>query len=129
MIILSVYSYQSQAKHSPSLLGCKPPKQGFEMNDIRKCEIVTVVMAARLQSSPSPFDQVPYVVFKRCPSLDSTLLDLFNICWSIATIPESWKLVAIKLMGKSVGQSDTSQPSNIRPIALTSCWEALYFHP
>ena len=49
MIILTVYSSPKQSS-SPSLLGGHPPKspkQEIEINDIRKCEIVTVVRAAR----------------------------------------------------------------------------------
>ena len=71
-------------------------------------------------------DQIPYQVFKRCPSLTHALLSLFQCCWSTSTIPTSWKLAGIKLIGKSSALDDPREPSNFRPIALTSCVGKLF---
>ena len=89
-------------------------------------EIATVIKRAKASSSPSPFDQIPYRVFKRCPSMSLCLKDLFNLCWVSVSYPAAWKLAAIKLIGKNSATEDPTIPSNFRPIALTSCIGKLY---
>ena len=87
---------------------------------------LTVMKRARSSSAPAPFDQIPYQVFKRCPFLTRALLSLFQCCWSTSTIPTSWKLAGIELIGKSSALDDPREPSNFRPIALTSCVGKLF---
>ena len=77
-------------------------------------------------SSPCPHDQVPYLVFKRCPSLATALLDLFNTCWRLQSVPSPWKMGVIRLIPKSAASQDPHLPSNFRPIALTSCVGKLF---
>ena len=77
-------------------------------------------------SSPSPLDQVPYLVFKRCPSLGPALLDLFNTCWRLRTVPPPWKKGVIRLIPKADASNSPHLPSNFRPIALTSCIGKLF---
>ena len=77
-------------------------------------------------SSPSLFDWITYLIFKRCAALSKALCDLFNSCWTLSAIPSQWKLAAIKLIGKSSAEEDSTSPSNFRPIALTSCIGKLF---
>ena len=49
------------------------------------------------------------------------MLDLFNCCWQSATIPTSWKRGVIRLIPKASAKNNPQDPSNFRPIALTSC--------
>ena len=99
----------------------QPPTTEFETDTIVAEEIQAVVKRTKSGSSPSPFDQVPYQVFKRCPDLTAALIDLFNCCWATKTIPLAWKTAGIKLLGKSSAIDNPSTPTNFRPIALTSC--------
>ena len=84
-------------------------------------EVEAVISRTRSDSTPSPLDQVPYTVLKRCPSLMPTLLHLYNTCWSNQVAPQAWKVGTIQLFGKSKAEEDPSQPSHFRPIALTPC--------
>ena len=87
---------------------------------------LTVIKRARSSSAPALFDQIPYQIFKRCPSLTHALLSLFQCCWSTSTIPTSWKLAGIKLVGESSALDNPREPSNFHPIALTSCVGKLF---
>ena len=98
----------------------------FDSEEIREDEIFTAIKRSKSSSTPSPFDQVSYLIFKRCPSLRIALLDLFNACWSQSVIPTQWKMAAIKLIPKSSAVDEPSSPSNFRPIALTSCIGKLF---
>ena len=105
--------------HSSSLLRNLCPLTRFD-------EIRGAITKARSKSSPSPFDQITYLVIKRCPSISTALLDLFNCCWQSATIPTSWKRGVIRLIPKASAKKNPQHPSNFRPIALTSCVGKLF---
>jgi potassium voltage-gated channel Eag-related subfamily H protein 8 len=70
-------------------------------------------------TAPGP-DKIHNEILKRLP--DETLallLDFFNNFWTTHTFPDSWRdatIIPIPKPGK-----DHSDPSNYRPIALTSC--------
>ena len=51
------------------MLSPAAPAAEFNEDEITPEEIATAVKKARSKSSPSPFDVVPYVVFKKCPTL------------------------------------------------------------
>ena len=84
-------------------------------------EVENVIARSKSTSTPSPLDQIPYIVLKKCPSLMPALLHIFNKCWSSKCVPQAWKVGVIRLLGKKKAEADPSQPSNFRPIALTSC--------
>ena len=81
----------------------------------------TVISGLKSSSAPSPADQVPYLVFKKCPSLLPALLHMFNCCWATQSVPAAWKVGIVHLLGKAKAADDSSNPSHFRPIALTSC--------
>ena len=99
----------------------QPPTVPFVIDPFSLEEVEAVIAKTRSNSSPSPLDQVPYTVLKKCPSLMPALLHLYNTCWLTQTAPQAWKVGTIHLLGKSKAAQDPSQPSNFRPIALTSC--------
>ncbi|GFO39486.1 LINE-1 retrotransposable element orf2 protein [Plakobranchus ocellatus] len=72
-----------------------------------------------LDSAAGP-DGVNYQFLRHLPeSCPHTLLKFFNNIWTTGDIPPSWReasVVPIPKLGK-----DPSDPSNYRPIALTSC--------
>ena len=65
-------------------------------------------------------DEVHYQMLKHLPNNAlSTILHIFNDIWATGVFPESWRLATIIPIPK-LGK-DHEEPSNHRPIALTSC--------
>ena len=79
------------------------------------------IKRAKSSSTPLPYDQIPYKILQKCPSLHPAILDLYNKCWLTSKVPKAWKVAAIKLIGKEASLKDPTTPVNFRPIALTSC--------
>ena len=92
----------------------KPATVEFEVDLILPEEVLTVIKRSKSASasSPSPFDQIPYQIFKRCHSLVPALVNLSNCCWTTGTISSAWKTAATKLIGKSAATKDATTPSN-----------------
>ena len=89
------------------------------VNPVTIVELLGAIKRSRASSAPSPLDQIPYQVFKKCPSLVPALLDLFNTVLSEGSIPSNWKMAVFKLIGKNAALEDPHSPDNFRPIALT----------
>ena len=53
------------------------------------------------------------------PKSLKTLLDIFNDIWETGKFPESWELATVITIPKP--GKDHAEPTNYRPIALTSC--------
>ena len=117
-----VYSSNRKEFQRPEWLpAAELPQSGFNDDPFSATEISGVLRRARSSSSPSPIDRVSYQILKRCPSLLSALVDLYNTCWDSAAVPLAWKQGVISLIPKEAATSNPSEPSNFRPIALTSC--------
>ena len=97
------------------------PSTGLDVSAFTEEEISLVISRLNISSCPSPMDQIPYLVLKKCPSLIPTLLHIFNSCWSVKRVPAAWKIGVLRLLGKKKAEKDPSNPKNFRPIALTSC--------
>ena len=122
-------TYQSQPRDfqiPPWMPVPHAPPEEFDTDPISVLEIQAAIKRTKSSSTPSPFDKIPYQVFKKCPSLTDALQDLFQCCWSSSTVPASWKYAGIKLIGKTSALDNPSEPSNFRPIALTSCVGKLF---
>ena len=117
-----VYSASPRTFTRPEWMpDCPPPSIPMSTDPFTEEEVTSVISGLKSSSTPSPADQIPYVVFKRCPSLLPALLHLFNCCWTTQSVPAAWKIGIIHLLGKKKAVDDSSNPSNFRPIALTSC--------
>ena len=118
----STYSASPKSFTRPAWMPQPPlPTVPMVTSEFTAEEVESVIGKSRSASSPSPVDQIPYTVLKKCPSLMPALLHLFNHCWSTQTVPKAWKVGVIHLLGKKKAEEDPSQPSHFRPIALTSC--------
>ena len=63
-------------------------------------------------------DGIPAIVLKSCaPELAPVLNKLFQLSYNLGIFPSSWKLAHIFPIPKN---GDKSDPSNYRPIAITS---------
>lgn len=99
----------------------KRPFLDFDFDPISLDEIKHQVKKCRNGSAPSPVDQISYIIMKKCPSASLILMDIFNACMVFSSFPTTWQTGVIKLISKPAASSDPSNPSNFRPIALTSC--------
>ena len=89
------------------------------VSPVTQDELLGTIKKSCATSAPSPLDQIPYQVFKKCTFLIPALLDLFNTVLSEGVIPSNWKVAVFKLVGKSTAVEDPHSPNNFRPIALT----------
>jgi len=70
-------------------------------------------------TAPGP-DDIPYQILKNLPrSSLLVLLALFNHIWQTGTFPSAWRRATIIPIAKP--GKDKTNPTNYRPIALTSC--------
>ena len=123
----TVYHTEPRDFDQPPWMPSPPkPVAGLNEEEVSLEEISLAVRRARITSSPSPFDGIPYIVFKKCPALLPALHDLFNFCWTHSKVPSAWKLASVKLISKASAEVDPTLPSNFRPIALTSCVSKLF---
>ena len=97
------------------------PSVQLDISAFSEEEVLQIIARLNTSSCPSPTDQIPYLVLKKCPSLLSALLHIFNTCWSVKEVPLAWKVGVLRLLGKKKAEEDPSNPKNFRPIALTSC--------
>ena len=104
--------------HKFSLPSWMPPPADpkYEMpclDPISTDELLAAIKRSRSSSAPSPLDQVPYRIFKNCPSLTPALLDLFNSVITEGSVPSSWKCAVFNLLGKSAASDDPVSPSSL----------------
>ena len=97
------------------------PSTGLDVSVFTEEELSSIIFRLNSSSCPSPMDQIPYLVLKKCPSLTPALLHVFNSCWSVKRVLAAWKVGVLRLIGKKQAVEDPSNPKNFRPIALTSC--------
>ena len=65
-------------------------------------------------------DEIHYQMLKHLPeNAFSTLLLIFNDIWATGVFPDSWRLATVILIPKP--GKDHAEPTNYRPMALTSC--------
>ena len=93
-----------------------PPEVQMDCSPFTASEVLRVMKKMKAASTPSPFDRIGYVVFKKCPALIPALVDIFNFCWAHSAVHHQWKTAAIKLIAKGSAVKDASNPSNFRPI-------------
>ena len=117
-----VYSCEPREFVRPEWLPVPPsPTTTFNEDPITTQELKRVISQTKSSSTPRPRDQIPYTVLKRCPSLSAALVDLYNACWSSASVPAAWKKGILRLIPKGPAEDNPENPGNFRPIALTSC--------
>ena len=85
------------------------------VRDTRHCGgIVSCDQEIKVVFRPLPFDRISYTIFKKWPSLQHALLDLFNRVIMEGKVPSCWKVAAVKLIPKCSAQDNLSSPANFR---------------
>ena len=80
---------------------------------------LTDALSKAHDTSPGP-DDIHYQLLKHLPiSTLLILLEIFNNIWKTGNIPKSWKEATVIPIPKP--DKDHTDPTNYRPIALTSC--------
>ena len=72
-----------------------PPQVAFDDGPITLSEVAEVIKRTKNSSPPSPIDRVGYQIFKRCPTLLTALVDIYNSRWDSQTVPLAWKQAVI----------------------------------
>ena len=117
-----IYNSPNHHYFKPSWLpSTAAPHMSFDSDNIQLEEIISAINHSRSSSAPSPLDQIPYQILKRCPSLLPALASVFSLCWQTSTVPRAWKIANIILIPKKSAADNPGNPKHFRPIALTSC--------
>ena len=70
----TVYHSDQRSFQTPEWLPVAPsPHHPFDERPFTQHDLEAVIKRSKVRSSPSPLAQVPYLVFKRCPSLNPLL--------------------------------------------------------
>ena len=87
-----VYESSPHLFDSPSWMpsaSLPKPDSAMEMAPISEKELARVIRKSKPSSAPSHVDRIPYLIFKKCPSLRPALLDLFNRVIMEGSVPSS----------------------------------------
>ncbi|CAK1596057.1 unnamed protein product [Parnassius mnemosyne] len=96
---------------------CSMPDVLFSQRSIRKA-----LLSLDIQKSSGP-DGIPSIVLRTCaPELAPVLTRLFRYSYSQGVVPNSWKTAFVHPIPK---KGDRSDPSNYRPIAITSLFSKI----
>ena len=119
----------SSAKHSPEFLRAKQRAETTQLNfdtgnreeynNLFTLEELRACLADTGSTAPGP-DEISYEILRRLPGQSlGVLLNLYNEIWTTQSFPDSWSLATVIPIPKP--GKDHSDPSNYRPISLTSC--------
>ncbi|CAG9584683.1 unnamed protein product [Danaus chrysippus] len=86
-------------------------------------EISSHIKRKSSKSAPGP-DGIPYIVFKKCPSVRKHLINIYGKIWSRKQIPECFGKAIFVLIPKKDRVTD---PKDTRPIALTNTISKIFF--
>ena len=99
-------------------LNFKSPNNENYNNPFNLSELVEAIEKSH-DTATDP-DDIHYQMLKHLPKRSlQTLLNIFNNIWETGEYPETWRLATILPIPKP--GKDHAEPTNYRPIALTSC--------
>ena len=99
-------------------LNFKSPNNENYNNPFNLSELVEAIEKSH-DTATGP-DDIHYQMLKHLPKRSlQTLLNIFNNIWETGEYPETWRLATIVPIPKP--GKDHAEPTNYRPIALTSC--------
>ncbi|CAG4978252.1 unnamed protein product [Parnassius apollo] len=91
---------------------CSMPEVHFTQRSVRK-----TLLSLDIHKSSGPDGITPIVLRTCAPELAPVLTRLFRYSYSLGVVPKSWKTAYVHPIPKN---GDRSDPSNYRPIAITS---------
>ncbi|CAF4937092.1 unnamed protein product [Pieris macdunnoughi] len=108
-----------QGRSPPTISRCDSsmPEITFRQRAVRKA-----LSSLDIHKSSGP-DGIPPIVLRTCaPELAPVLTRLFRYLYLLGTVPKCWKTASIHPIPK---KGDRSDPSNYRPIAITSLFSKI----
>lgn len=99
------------------------PLVEFEMSPPKIEEIEYQIKKKSSKAAPGP-DGIPYIVYKKCPSVRKHLVKIYNKIWSRKEIPVAFGEAAFVLIPK---KDVVTNPKDTRPIALTNTISKIFF--
>src|SRR6218665_2450662 len=97
------------------ILKLPDPRIPFDMTPPSYKEITKAIAKTKARSSSCSFDQINYIMLKRCPILRTMLHKILTECWKTSSIPTCRKRGLSLLVHK---KNDPEDPANFRPITL-----------
>ena len=120
-LLNEVYVNQNTSLSTDSFpLGPTRVESKFNLTIVSSLDVGKVVHSLPAKTS-SGKDNISYRLLKEAGNgVIAPLTALFNHSFRLAQVPNEWKMAIVTPVFKG-GQKDRTQPSNYRPIALTSC--------
>lgn len=122
----SVYADVERAtvfEDPPGLLPAPTPSHPFPCDPPSLAQLQQTLRKCRNSSTPGP-NGIPYVFYKRLPSLHRYLHGIFIRVWTEGDVPVAWRVANMILLAKS---KETHHPSLMRNIALSNVEGKLFF--
>jgi hypothetical protein len=110
-------------KPLPEMISPDKPTVHFKLDPPSFQEFVTALKKKRNGAAPGK-DGITYKILKNLECTWSVLYTLIQNAWKYKDIPECWSEAFVVLLYKD---GDPKDPSNYRPIAITSCIGKIYF--
>ncbi|CAF4763442.1 unnamed protein product [Pieris macdunnoughi] len=118
-LFASNLTLDDRGRSPPTISRCDSsmPEITFRQRAVRKA-----LSSLDIHKSSGP-DGIPPIVLRTCaPELAPVLTRLFRYLYSLGTVPKCWKTALIHPIPK---KGDRSDPSNYRPIAITSLFSKI----
>ena len=101
----------------------KPPSKPFNCAAPTFQEFSSICWKKSNSSSPG-FNGIPYMVYKRCPTLRRILWRIERRCWTSIAVSRSWQIGRTRLFDKGKGTKDVDK---MRPITILNCEGRLFW--
>ena len=113
------YEYQPL----PDLPRPNPPKTPFNIQVPSLADIHRSIRSKSNSSAPG-LNGLPYIIYKKCPSVVFYLYLIIKKVWNSKEIPQDWAMAYISLIAKS---NQVHLPSEFRPIAVGDAAGKIFF--
>ena len=112
-------------KYTP-LEGMKRPELPQQLFDMTPPSLREMHLSAKKKKNGAAagINGIPYVIYKRCPSIMFFLHKIVKVCWKSKDIPAEWAIAYIVLIAKSL---KIELPNEFRPIAIASTGGKIFF--
>ena len=107
----------------PEMTRPNPPKHPFNMKVPSLAELHKVIWKKKNGAAPG-LNKLPYLIYKKCPSIVYFLHLIIKKVWNSTEIPDDWAMAYISLIAKTL---NLDQPSEFRPIAVGDSAGKIFF--
>lgn len=101
----------------------KEPALAFDADSPTMEELEYHIKRKPNSSAPGP-DGIPYIIYKKCPSVRKHMLNIYKRIWTNREVPDCLGKAVFVLLPK---KKEVTDPKDIRPIALTNTISKIFF--